>query len=212
VHETPLACLSLSNLTESGAVYTAGEIAALASLAHAHGLRVHLDGARFANAVVAAGARPADLSWKAGVDVMSFGATKNGALGCEAVLLFGDSRAMGRELRIRAKRAGHMPPKMRFLAAQMTAYLDGGRWLELARRANESAQALADVFSRAGHPLRRPADGNEVFVDLTPAASEALSRAGARFYPWIDGSFRFVCSWATPPEEIAALAEALPPA
>jgi threonine aldolase len=210
VHETPLRVLSLSNLTESGAAYSATEITERAALAKAAGLTVHLDGARFANALVSQDASPADMSWRAGVDVMSFGATKNGAMGCEAILLFGEARKLAWDLQIRAKRAGHMPPKMRFLGAQMAAYLDGGLWLDLARRANASAQRLAEIFTtRAGGRLVRPIDGNEIFVELPTAAVDRLRQAGATFYPWVDGSFRFVCSWATAPTEIEDVARHL---
>jgi threonine aldolase len=203
VHESPLRVLSLSNLTESGAAYSADEIAARASLAKAAGLMVHLDGARFANALASQAGSPAAMSWKAGVDVMSFGATKNGALGCEAILLFGEARKLVRDLEARAKRAGHMPPKMRFLGAQMAAYLEGGLWLDLAGRANASAQRLAGILTtKAGGRLVRPVDGNEIFVELPAESADSLKRAGASFYPWLDGSFRFVCSWATTPAEI----------
>jgi threonine aldolase len=209
VHETPLRVLSLSNLTESGAAYTAAEITERAALAKTAGLKVHLDGARFANALVSQGCSPAEMSWKAGVDVMSFGATKNGALGCEAILLFGEARNLIRDLEARAKRAGHMPPKMRFLGAQMAAYLDGGLWLDLARRANQSAQELAKVLVGRGGRLVRPVDGNEIFVALPALSAEKLRQGGASFYPWLDGSFRFVCSWATTPAEIDAAASLL---
>jgi threonine aldolase len=210
VHESPLRVLSLSNLTESGAAYRASEIAERAALAKAAGLLVHLDGARFANALVSQGGSPAEMSWKAGVDVMSFGATKNGAMGCEAILLFSEARKLVRDLEARAKRAGHMPPKMRFLGAQMAAYLDGGLWLDLAGRANASAQRLAAVLTgRAGGRLVRPVDGNEIFVELPVEAADCLKKAGASFYLWLDGSYRFVCSWATTPAEIDATARAL---
>ena len=210
VHETPLRVLSLSNLTECGAAYSPAELAECATLAKAAGLMVHLDGARFANALVSSGATPAAMSWRSGVDVMSFGATKNGALGCEAILLFGEARKFSSDLQIRAKRAGHMPPKMRFLGAQMAAYLEGGLWLELARRANVSALKLAEIFTnRAGGRLMRPVDGNEVFVTLSQAAVDRLRQAGASFYPWADGSLRFVCSWATSAAEIEDVARHL---
>ncbi len=208
VHETPVCALSLSNLTESGAAYTPAETAERAELAHAHGL-VHLDGARFANAVVSTGASPADLSWRAGVDVMSFGATKNGAVGCEAILLFGDARRFGPDLLARAKRAGHMPPKQRFLGAQMAAYLKDGLWLQLAGQANASARALADVLVHAGGQLAHPVDGNEIFCRLPAGMADRLSAAGATFYEWLDGSHRFVCSWTTSQREISAVSSAL---
>ncbi|HEX5008096.1 MAG TPA: threonine aldolase, partial [Hyphomonadaceae bacterium] len=148
------------------------------------------------------GATPAELSWKAGVNLMSFGATKNGAIGCEAILLFGEARKFAPDLMARAKRAGHMPPKMRFLGAQMAAYLKDGLWLDLARRSNASAGRLADSLVNAGGKLAHPVDGNEVFCRLPPGAADRLSAAGATFYPWPDGAHRFVCSWATSDSEI----------
>ncbi|OYW42505.1 MAG: threonine aldolase [Rhodobacterales bacterium 12-64-8] len=209
VHETPAHVLSLSNLTECGAAYRPFEIAERAAIAHEGGLAVHLDGARFANALVSTGATPAEMSWRAGVDVMSFGATKNGVLGCEAIILFGSARQRLADLRVRAKRAGHMPPKMRFLAAQMCAYLRDGLWLSLARQANASAQGLAEVLLAKGGELVHPVDGNEIFARLPEAVTSRLRAAGASFYDWPDGSNRFVCSWNTPPEEIAAAASVL---
>lgn len=209
VHEVPASALSLSNLTECGTAYTVAEIAERAALAKAHG-PVHLDGARFANALVSTGATPAEMSWKAGVNLMSFGATKNGALGCEAILLFGETRKLAPDLFARAKRAGHMPPKMRFLASQMAAYLKGGLWLDLARKANASAKKLADVLVSAGKGgMAYPLDGNEVFVDIEPDIAEKLRAAGASFYPWAGKTHRFVCSWATTEAEISAVSMAL---
>jgi threonine aldolase len=209
VHETPAHVLSLSNLTESGAAYAPREVAERAALARSAGLAVHLDGARLANALVSTGSTPADMTWRAGVDVVTFGATKNGALGCEAIILFGAMRERFGDLTARAKRAGHMPPKMRFLGAQMAAYLKDGLWLTLARRANASATHLASVLTGAGARLAHPVDGNEVFAFLAPADEARLKAAGAAFYPWIDGSCRFVCSWATERAEIEALSAVL---
>lgn len=209
VHETPVAVLSLSNLTESGAAYSPAEVAALADIAKSAGLWVHMDGARFTNAMLATGASPAGLSWKAGVDVLSFGATKNGAAGCEAVMLFGRARKLFEDLRIRAKRAGHMPPKARYLAAQMSAYLQNGLWLELAANANAAAAALSDVLSAHGAVLRHPVDGNEIFADLDQEAVRRLEATGAAFHRWPDGSIRFVCSWATGEGEIRNVARVL---
>ena len=209
IHETPVHVLSLSNLTECGAAYRPFEIKERAELAHEAGLAVHLDGARLANAIVSTGASPAEMTWRAGVDVLSFGATKNGAVGCEAIILFGAARQRFHELKVRAKRAGHMPPKMRFLAAQMSAYLKDNLWLDLARRANTSASNLANVLTRAGAELTHPVDGNEVFAMLPPGATSRLSTAGATFYPWPSGAHRFVCSWATEQSEIEAFARHL---
>jgi len=209
VHETPAHVLSLSNLTECGAAYRPFEIAERAGMAAKADLAVHLDGARFANALISTGATPAEMSWRAGVDVMSFGATKNGALGCEAILLFGPARQRLADLRARAKRGGHMPPKMRYLAAQMCGYLKDGLWLQLASKANASALELSRVLVGKGGELAHPVDGNEVFVRLPDGMADRLSAAGASFYPWMDGSHRFVCSWATTPEDITALADIL---
>lgn len=202
VHETPAHVLSLSNLTESGAAYRPFEIAERASLAREAGLAVHLDGARLANALVSTGATPAEMTWRAGVDVLCLGATKNGGVGCEAIILFGAARQRIGDLMVRAKRAGHMPPKMRFLGAQMTAYLKDGLWLDLARRANTSATKLAGALTQAGAELAHPADGNEVFARLPAGLADRLHTEGVTFYPWIDGSHRFVCSWATEQAEI----------
>ena len=209
VHETPAHVLSLSNLTECGAAYRPFEIAERAALAAKAELAVHLDGARFANALVSTGASPAEMSWRAGVDVMSFGATKNGVLGCEAIILFGSARRRLGDLRARAKRAGHMPPKMRYLAAQMSAYLKDGLWLQLARKANASALELSRVLVAKGGELAHPVDGNEVFIHLPGGMADRLSASGAGFYPWMDGSHRFVCSWATSPADIETLAAAI---
>jgi threonine aldolase len=206
LHETPAHVLSLSNLTESGAAYRPFEIAERAALAREAGLAVHLDGARLANALVSTGASPAEMTWRAGVDAVCFGATKNGALGCEAIILFGAARQRIGDLMVRAKRAGHVPPKMRFLGAQMAAYLKDGLWLELARRANTSATNLAGALTAAGATLAHPVDGNEVFVNLPQGLADRLAAAGATFYPWTDGSHRFVCSWATEASEVEALA------
>ncbi len=209
VHETPAHVLSLSNLTECGAAYRPFEVAERAALAHEAALAVHMDGARFANALVSTGATPAELSWRSGVDAMSFGATKNGAMGCEAIILFGAARERFNDLRTRAKRAGHMPPKMRFLAAQMCAYLKDGLWLDLAGRANKSALDVANLLAQHGGELAHPVDGNEVFMRLPPAVAARLKAAGVSCYPWLDGSFRFVCSWATTADDVAALAASL---
>jgi len=209
VHETPAEVLSLTNLTECGTAYRAAEVSLYAGMAKEKGLAVHLDGARFANLIAGSTASPAEMSWKAGVDILTFGLTKTGAMGCEIIMLFGDARKKLGQLQARAKRAGHMPPKMRFLAAQAQAMLEGGRWLDLARSANARAQELADVFMKAGFELAYPVDGNEVFAFLSPDAAKRLSSAGGKFYPWPGGSSRFVCAWNTSAEDIAAVAGVL---
>lgn len=209
VHETPLHVLSLTNLTECGTLYSAAETAAFADRAKSAGLAVHLDGARLANALATAHVPASQLTWKSGVDVLSLGLTKTGAIGCEIIILFGKAREKFPELRVRAKRAGHMPAKMRYLAAQAEAMLTGGLWLELAASANAKARLLSEVFEAAGIGLEYSMEGNEVFAKLEAGEIEALRTAGASFYEWPGGSRRFVCSWTTTEGDIAALQSSL---
>ncbi len=210
VHETPPHVLSLTNLTESGTAYPAEQIKHYAALAHEADLTVHLDGARFGNALASTGATPAQMSWQAGVDVLTFGLTKTGAIGCEIILLFGKSRAKFAELQARAKRSGHMPPKMRFLAAQAEAMLRDGLWLTLAQTANTQATRLANALcAQPNVALRYPVDGNEVFISLPDPFADKLQKAGAKFYPWPGNCYRFVCAWSTTDAEMDALVEAV---
>jgi threonine aldolase len=183
VKQVQPAALTLTQATESGTLYAPAEIAALSRIAHAAGVGVHMDGARFANALVALGCTPADMTWKAGVDVLSFGATKNGALCCEAVVFF--DRARAADFAYRRKRAGHTLSKGRFLGAQMAACLDGGHWLDLAARANGAARRLAEGLSSIpGVRLPWGCEANEVFAILPRRAETALQAAGARYYVW----------------------------
>ena len=210
VHETPAHVLSLTNLTECGTSHSSSETSVRADLAKQYDLCVHLDGARLANAIAHTGETPAKLSWKAGVDVLTLGLTKTGAMGCEIIILFGEARSKLPELQARAKRSGHMPPKMRYLAAQAEALLTGGLWLELAAHANKMARQLANALCAVpGTTLAYPTDGNEVFVHLPEGLAEKLTTAGAKFYPWPGGSHRFVCSWATQQGEIDTFANTL---
>lgn len=210
VHETPAHVLSLTNLTECGTSHSSDETSLRSQIAKQAGLSVHLDGARLANAVAHTGETPAQLSWKAGVDVLTLGLTKTGAIGCEIIILFGAARAKLPELKARAKRSGHMPPKMRYLAAQAEALLKGSLWLELASHANDMAQQLSDLLCAVpGVTLAYPTDGNEVFAYLPEGAAQVLETAGTKFYPWPGGAHRFVCSWATMQAEIDAFAETL---
>jgi threonine aldolase len=209
VHETPLHILSLTNLTECGTLYSAAETTAFAQRAKSAGLTVHLDGARLSNALASSNARVSQLTWTCGVDVLTLGLTKTGAIGCEIIILFGKAREKFPELRVRAKRAGHMPAKMRYLAAQAEAMLTGGLWLELAAQANAKARLLSSTFSLMGIDHKYLMEGNEVFVTLEPEDIEALKSAGATFYEWPGGSCRFVCSWTTTEGEIFALRSAL---
>lgn len=206
VHETPAHVLSLTNLTESGTAYPAARIRHYAALAKAAGLSVHLDGARLANALVSTGASPAQMSWKAGIDVLTLGLTKTGAMGCEIIILFAEARSKFAELRARAKRSGHMPPKMRYLAAQALAMFRDDLWLTLAGTANQRAREVSNLLCRDGETeLLHPVDGNEIFVRLSEANLATLNAAGATFYPWLDGSHRLVTSWSTPGETVDEL-------
>ncbi len=209
VHETPAEALSLSQLSEAGTAYSLAEVSTLCAMAHDAGLHTHMDGARFANALASSGASAAAMSWRAGIDVLSFGFTKNGAMGAEAIILFGDMADKWSMLEARRKRGGHMPPKQRYIAAQVLALLEGGLWLELAAQANAAAQKLARGFERHGGVLQHPVDGNEVFVHLQEGQVQALREAGAQFYGWPDGSARFVTSWNTSPDDIARALAAL---
>lgn len=214
VRQAQGACLSLSQATESGTVYTPEEVGELADIAHAAGLVVHMDGARFANAVAALDCAPADISHRAGVDVLSFGASKNGALVCEAVLLFDSSRAA--TLPFRQKRGGHVVSKGRFFGAQMNAYLADGHWLDLARHANRMADRLAAGLAIVrGVRLPWPRQINEVFAILPRALEARLREAGAQFYEWEpaylppaerpgrdDVFVRLLCSFATEATEV----------
>jgi len=175
--------LSLSQATEAGTIYSVGEVSELSSIARRNGIGVHMDGARFANALVSAKATPADMTWRAGVDVLTLGATKNGALACEAVLFFDSARADN--FAFQRKRGGQTLSKGRFLGAQMEAYLADGLWLRLAERANGSARRLASGL--AAMPSVRiawPTEANEVFVVAPDPMVQRWRAAGARFHEW----------------------------
>ena len=183
VKQVQPAALSLAQATECGTIYSCAEIAELADLAHAAGVSVHLDGARFANALVALNCSPADMTWRSGVDVLSLGASKNGALACEAVVFF--DKAKAEDFAYRRKRGGHTLSKGRFLAAQMLAWLDDGHWLQLARHSNACAQRLAMALGRIkGVRIAWPVEANELFVVMPRAVDIELKAAGARYYAW----------------------------
>lgn len=183
VHRVQPAVLSLSQATESGTIYSLAEIAALARIAHEAGLGVHMDGARFANALVALGCTPAEMSWQAGIDVLSFGATKNGALACEALIFFDPAKATS--LPFQRKRSGHTLSKGRFLGAQMIAYLEQGHWLGLAKTANAQARRLAEgLAAMPGVRLPWPTQANEIFAILPRRMDAALKADGALYYEW----------------------------
>ena len=190
VHQTQPHALSITNATEYGLVYTPEETASLGEFAHTHKLAFHLDGARFANAVVSTGASPADLTWRAGVDALSFGFVKNGGLSTEALILF-DPVLADSVLR-RRKRAGHLLSKGRFMAAQLLAMLDEEIWLTNARKANDAATRLA---AAAGERLVYPVQANELFLRLTADEAARLRAQGYDFYDWGVGEARLVTSW-----------------
>ncbi|MDQ0314165.1 threonine aldolase family protein [Amorphus orientalis] len=175
--------VSLAQTTEAGTVYTPDEVAAIADIARDRSMAVHMDGARFANAVSHLGCAPADITWKAGVDLLSFGLTKNGAWCAEAIVVFDAAKAP--HVAAHRKQAGHLFSKSRFVAAQMLAMLEGGHWLELAGKANAAASRLAagiEASSRAR--LAWPCQSNEVFAHVETAMLERLQAAGAHLYPW----------------------------
>ena len=163
-------------------MYRNHEVRALAEIAHERGLAVHMDGARFANALARLNCSPAEATWKAGVDVLSFGATKNGAMAAEAVVFFDPARAQG--MPSRRKRGGHLFSKHRFVAAQLDAYLRDGLWLALARHANAMASRLAEKLAAIQIHTVWPVEANELFVALSPGADSRLKAAGATYYPW----------------------------
>ncbi|HUF55512.1 MAG TPA: beta-eliminating lyase-related protein [Thermohalobaculum sp.] len=210
VHHVQNAALSVSQATELGAVYTADELAHLAEVARDHGMGVQMDGTRFANAVVRLAATPASLSWRAGVDALCLGATKNGAMAAEAVILFDPAKAW--EFELRRKRGGHLFSKMRFVAAQMLAYLEDDLWLRLAAHANAMAGRLAaGIAAVEGARVMNRVEANMVFAEIGADQHRRLQAAGARYYPWPRGQdgagdaplgVRLVCSFATTGEEV----------
>ena len=207
VHTVQPAVVSLTQPTESGTVYRAAELAEIASTAHARGLKVHMDGARFANAVAFLRCHPADITWRAGVDVLSFGATKNGALGAEAVVFF--DTGLVRDFELRRKRAGQLFSKSRYLAAQLLAYIDSGVWRRNAERTNRQAR---EIGRAAGTALLHPVEANEVFLALGIERRQALRAAGFEFYDSgveSAGEARFVVSWDQPADDVPALCAAL---
>jgi threonine aldolase len=205
-HQAQPAAVSLSQSTEAGTVYRPDEIAAIAGWAHGGGLKVHMDGARFANAAVGMGCAPADITWRAGVDILSFGATKNGALAAEAVVVF--DPMLGRELPFRRKRAGHLFSKSRYFAAQFHAYLDDGLWRRNAEHANRMASRLASGLDRiAGVSIAHPVEANEVFVRLPADLAAALRKQDFLFHDWPSagpGGRRLVTSPMTAEAEVDA--------
>ena len=204
VHQVQPHAISITNATEYGRVYAPDEVAAIGDFARAKSLGLHMDGARFANAVAHLGCAPADVTWRAGVDALSFGFVKNGGMGAEALVFFRSELAD--PIRYRRKRAGLLLSKGRYLAAQLLAMLEDDVWLANARAANAGAALLAKA---AGARLVHPVEANEVFLRVTAAEAAGLRALGFDFYDWGVGEARLVISWNQTEAEIAPLAAAI---
>lgn len=204
LHSPKPRAISLTQATECGTVYAPQEVGAIGELARSLGLGVHMDGARFANAVAGLGVAPADVTWRAGVDVLCFGATKNGASVGEAVVFF--DRTLAREFEYRCKQAGQLASKMRFLTAPWVGLLEDGAWLRHARHANARAVQLeAGLRAIPGVKLLFPREANAVFVELAPSDAEALRERGWKFYTFIgDSGQRLMCAWDTQESDVEA--------
>jgi threonine aldolase len=208
-HGAKPSVVSISNVTELGTVYTVKEIAAIAEVARAANMKLHMDGARFANALVSLGCTPAEMTWKAGVDVLSFGGTKNGGMILEAVVFFNEKLAD--DFLYRRKRGGQLLSKGRYLSAQMLSYLEDDLWLSNARQANDLARELSNGINQLPNiRLSQPCQANEVFAFMPEALYEKLTSHGVHFYEWpVDGMktgethVRFVLSYATPHQDVA---------
>jgi threonine aldolase len=214
-HDPKPAAVSVTNATELGTIYSPKEIRAISDLTAPRGMRLHMDGARFANALVGSGVTPAELTWKSGVDALSFGATKNGAMMLEAVVFF--DLKLADDFAYRRMRGGQLISKSRYLGAQMLAYLKNDLWLENARTANGLAQKLANGLQQFNHiRIPNPVQANEVFAVLPRQLNDKLLAAGAKFYDWMPDSLgagisdneifvRFVLSYATPQASVEGL-------
>jgi len=204
VHRVQPQAVSITNATEYGLVYQPDEVAAIGALCRARGWRLHMDGARFANAVASAGCTPAEVTWRAGVEALSFGFVKNGAMSAEALVFF-DPTLADATLR-RRKRAGLLMSKGRYLAAQIHAMLDDDLWIANGRAANARA---ATIGAAAGERLVHPVEANEVFLRATPAEAATLRARGFDFYDWAAGEIRLVTAWDSDAGHVAQLAEAI---
>jgi threonine aldolase len=208
LHRGQPAAVNLTQASDLGAVYRQGDIAAIAEIAKARGLKVHMDGARFANALARLNCSPADMSWRAGVNILSFGATKNGGALCDAIVVFNPELADG--LAVQLRRAGQVWSKMRFASAQLMAYVDGGLWLRLARTSNAAAARIAaGIEGLPGLRLVAPVEANEIFLEIPAAVMDALERDGFQFYRRSAMLARFVCRFDLTDAEADALVDSL---
>ena len=205
LHSHKPAAISIAQATEFGTVYRRDEIAAIVDLARAHQLSLHMDGARFANAIASLNCAPKAITWEAGVDVLCFGGTKNGAAAGELVIFF--DKEISREFDYRTKQAGHLGSKMRFLAAQWRGLLTGDTWLRNAQHANRAARSLASRLRKeAGIKSAFPVEANAVFVSMNERLASGLHARGWRFYQFIEPDvYRLMCSWSTTGEDISSL-------
>jgi threonine aldolase len=211
VHNVKPSVVSITQATECGTVYRPEAIAEIAEVAHSRGLHLHMDGARFANAVATLGCSPAQTTWKAGVDVLSFGVTKNGAVTAEAIVVFGHPEWL-EGMERRRKRAGHLLSKMRYVSAQLLAMLDDDLWLELGGIANARARQLANGIEACEHAsLHWPVESNEVFMKAPPKKLAELKGKDFEFHIWPghDDLARLVCSWATTEDQVTDFLKAL---
>ena len=204
VHQVQAAAVSITNASEYGLIYTPQEVAALGAVCREHDLGFHMDGARFANSVASGGYSPADITWRAGVDALSFGFVKNGGMNAEALVFF--KTELADATHYRRKQAGHLFSKGRFLAAQLLAMLEEDLWLHNARAANDAAQIIA---AAANDRLLYPVQANEIFIRLSEAEASALRAQGYDFYDWGPGAARIVTSWQHKAEDAAPLAHAI---
>ena len=211
IHSYQPSAVSITQSSESGTVYQPGEIQSITEAARRHNMAMHMDGARFGNAVSRLGCHPGDITWRAGVEMLSFGASKNGCLAAEALLMFGQAGARETAERLR-KRSGHLLSKMRYVAAQLLAYIKDDLWLDMASHSNRQAALFADaVESHSQASLEFSVDANEVFVRWTPEGFAALEQSGIQFLLWPGRNdlARFVFSHCTLEEETAFLCQAL---
>ncbi|MBV9862608.1 MAG: low specificity L-threonine aldolase [Alphaproteobacteria bacterium] len=208
IHRGVPSAVNVTQATDLGAVYSLDEIRAIAEVAKGRGLKLHMDGARFANALARLGCRPAELTWRSGIDILSFGATKNGGALCDAIVVFAPELADG--LAVQLRRAGQVWSKMRFASAQLLAYVEDGLWLRMARASNAIAAHIAGrIADLPGLRLLAPVEANEIFVELPVAAMDALERDNFQFYRRPGGIARLVCRFDTTEAEADALVTAL---
>ncbi len=211
IHSYKASALSLTQATESGTVYSINEVRALCDSAHGMGMKTHMDGARFANAIASLGCHPAEITCEAGIDMLSFGASKNGCMSAEALVIFNQPQWRETTERLR-KRSGHLLSKMRYVSAQLLAYIENDRWLEMAGHANRQAAKFAEAIQNHGEAkLEYPVEANEVFVNWTQEGFDQLASGGIQFQLWPGRNdlARFVFAYSTTDEEVHLLLTAL---